>query len=155
MKVGNENPAKSATVPVISNPQSRPGVQLPGERTRKVDAGKAGNDVAGEANQVKVTTGGGTPSVAKQTWKGAESGYTTRSVPEYLPSPAADTCQDTEPNKTGSKPAGPGYLAGKVKLNGDIKRGGGSPKQSVKGKNPPRTDGEAKTVAGKASVTSY
>ena len=153
MKVGSENPAKSSTVPVISNPQSMPGVQLPESRTRKVSAKDSEEEAAGEASQVEITHGKSSPG--KQTWKGAADGYTTRSIPDYRPSPAGDTYQDTQPNKTGSKPAGPGYLAGKVKLNGDIKRGGGSPKQSVKGKNPPRTDGEAKTVAGRTSVTSY
>jgi hypothetical protein len=121
---------------------------MPGTRTRKVDAGKAGNDVAGEANMVKITSG--RHNVGKKTWKGSELGYTTRSIPDYKASPAADTFQDTKPYKTGNKPTSTGEYTGRnVHLNGSIKRGGGSAKQSVKGKNPPRTDGEAKSVAGK------
>lgn len=153
MGAGLENPAKSSTSPVISNRQTRPGVQLPGTRTRKVPGpAKAGQDVAGEANMVKVTHGSGPQG--KQTWKGSASGYTVRSVPDYKPSPAKDTYQDTKPYQVGSKPGREGDYTGKnVHLNGDIKRGGGSAKQSVKGKNPPRTDGEAKPVAGQYGVS--
>lgn len=153
-QTGGENPASSQSVPVIANPQTRPGVQLPGERTKKVP-GKVnvGNDVAGEANQVKITTGAS--YAGKQTWKGAKEGYTTRGIPDYVPSPAADACQDTKPRSNASKPSGPGYLAGRVKLNGDLKPYKDGPKQSVKGKNPPRTDGEAKSVAGRTTITSY
>lgn len=125
---------------------------MPGDRTRKVPGPKkAGQDVAGEANQVKITTGDSQPG--KQTWKGAREGYTMRSVADYIAAPAKSTFQDTE-RATGMKPRGPGYLAGKVKLNGELKRGGGSPMQSVKGKRPPRTDGEAKPVAGKTNISS-
>ena len=151
-KTGGENPASAAKVDVISNRQSRPGVQMPGDRTRKVSTGKAGQDVAGEANLVKITTG--TSSPGKQTWKGASLGYTTRSVPDYKPSPAADTYQDTKPLSVGSKPRGLGYLAGKVTLNGSLKAYKDGPKQNVKGKRPPRTDGEAKSVAGKTTISS-
>jgi hypothetical protein len=146
-KAGCENPATSATSPVIPNRQTRPGVQMPGTKTRKVPGGKAGNDVAGEANLVTITHG--RHNLGKKTWKGSELGYTTRSLPDYKPSPAKDTFQDTKPYQIGSKPTNEGDYTGKnVHLNGSIKRGGGSVAQSVKGKNPPRTDGEAKPVAG-------
>lgn len=148
-KAGCENPATSATSPVISNRQTRPGVQLPGTRTRKVKDDSAGTDTAGVANQVTITHG--KHNLGKKTWKGSELGYTTRSIPSYKPSPANDTFQDTKPYETGSKPTSTGEYSGrKVHLNGDIKRGGGSAEQSVKGKNPPRTDGEAKQVAGRS-----
>lgn len=148
-KAGCENPASSSTSPVIANRQTRPGVQMPGTRTRKVSEGKAGNDVAGEANMVKITHGKAGTS-GKKTWKGSELGYTTRSIPDYKASPAQDTYQDTKPYKTGSKPTATGEYSGRnVHLNGSVKKGGGSAKQSVKGKHPARTDGEAKSVAGK------
>ena len=148
-KAGCENPATSATSPVIANRQTRPGVQMPGTKLRKIPGGKAGNDVAGEANMVKITHGNSNPG--KQTWKGARDGYTTRSIPAYSPSPCADSQQDTKPYAIGSKPTSTGKYTGRnVHLNGSIKRGGGSAKQSVKGKNPPRTDGEAKQVAGRS-----
>lgn len=150
-KAGCENPAKSSTSPVIPNRQTRPGVQLPGERTKKVREGKAGQDVAGEANQVKISFGNKTPG--KQTWKGAAEGYTLRSVPEYKASPAADTYQDTKPYQTGSKPTKEGDYTGKnVRLN-EPKHGGGSAKQTVKGKPDNRSGGEAKSVAGQYGVS--
>jgi hypothetical protein len=122
---------------------------MPGTKLRKIPGGKAGNDVAGEANMVKITHGNSNPG--KQTWKGARDGYTTRSIPAYSPSPCADSQQDTKPYAIGSKPTSTGKYTGRnVHLNGSIKRGGGSAKQSVKGKNPPRTDGEAKQVAGRS-----
>ncbi len=149
-KTGNENPATAQETDVISNRQSMPGVQMPGTRTRKVPgSAKAGQDVAGEANQVAITHAKSSPG--KQTWKGAREGYTTRSVPDYQSSPAADTYQDTKPLSTASKPRGPGYLAGKAKLNGEAKPYKDGPHQSVKGKRPPRTDGEAKPVAGRST----
>jgi len=147
-RTGNENPATSATSPVIPNRQTRPGVQMPGTKTRKVPGPlKAGNDVAGEARMVTITHG--KHNLGKKTWKGSELGYTTRELPNYRPSPAKDTWQDTKPYAVGQRPTDNGDYTGKnVHLNGSIKRGGGSAKQSVKGKNPPRTDGEAKSVAG-------
>lgn len=153
VRTGNENPAHAQRVDVISNRQSRPGVQMPGERTRKIPGPmKAGQDTAGEANMVTITHGKSSPG--KQTWKGAREGYTGRSLAAYEPSPAADTWQDTKPFQTGNKPGKEGTYTGKnVKLNGDIKRGGGSAAQNVKGKRPPRTDGEAKPVAGTTSLT--
>lgn len=152
MGAGLENPAKSSTSPVIPNRQSMPGVQMPGTRTKKVSTGKAGNDVAGEANMVKITHGSGPQG--KQTWKGAAEGYTVREAPVYKASPASDTYQDTKPYQTGSKPTREGDYTGKnVHLNGDIKRGGGSAKQSVKGKPDNRTGGEAKSVAGQYGVS--
>ena len=150
-KAGCEDPASAQKVDVISNRQTRPGVQMPGERTRKVSTAKAGQDVAGEANLVAITHGKSSPG--RQTWKGARDGYTSRSVTDYKPSPCLSTHQDTE-EASSITPRGPGYLAGKVKLNGELKRGDGSAKQSVKGKRSPRTDGEAKSVAGKTTISS-
>ena len=143
-----ENPASSQSTPVIRNRQTRPGVQMPGDRTRKFpEAKKAGQDVAGEANQVKITHGDSNPG--KQTWKGARAGYTERSFPNYKPAPARDTFQDTKPIEVGSKPTSTGKYSGKnVHLNGDIKRGGVGPKQSVKGKQGARAPQESRSVAG-------
>ena len=149
IRTGGENPATSQRSEVIPNRQTRPGVQMPGSRTRKIPGGKAGNDVAGEANQVKITHGNTSPG--KQTWKGAANGYTTRSIPDYRPSPAKDTWQDTKPYAVGNKPTDNGDYTGRnVHLNGTLKAYKDGPHQSVKGKRPPRTDGEAKPVAGKA-----
>lgn len=150
-KAGCENPASSQRSDVISNRQSRPGVQMPGDRTRKVPGpSKAGQDVAGDEKQVTITHGRKSPG--KQTWKGAESGYTTRSIPDYKPSPASRTFQDTS-EAQGMRPTSTGaYRGDKVKLNGDIKRGGGSAAQKVKGKKPAATGGEAKSVAGKKNI---
>lgn len=152
-KTGSENPASAAKVDVIFNRQSMPGVQMPGTRTRKFPGpSKVGQDVAGESKFVEITHGKSSPG--KQTWKGARDGYTIRSIPDYKPSPCYDTYQDTKPYQTGSKPTNEGKYTGKnVHLNGDIKRGGGSAAQSVKGKRPPRTNGEAKPVAGTTSIS--
>jgi hypothetical protein len=148
-RTGNEAPATQELVDVIANRQTRPGVQLPGERTRKIPGPLKANS-AGEADHVQITHGSlEYSSASKQTWKGAKAGYTVREEPKYVPAPAKDTWQDTRPWAVGSKPTNNGDYTGKnVHLNGDIKRGGGSAAQSVKGKRPPRTDGEAKPVAG-------
>lgn len=153
-KTGQDEPATQEHVQITpANSQTRPGVQMPGERTRKVSGeAKAGQNVAGEAEMVKVAFSSKSPG--KQTWKGAAAGYTVREEPKYVPSPAADTWQDTKPFQVGMKPTREGDYTGKnVHLNGDIKRGGGSAKQSVKGKPDNRTGGEAKSVAGQYGVS--
>ena len=118
MGAGLENPAKSAKTDVISNRQSMPGVQMPGSRTKKVASQKAGQDVAGEANQVKITTGGSYQG--KQTWKGAKEGYTCKTAPDFK--------------------------GAKVDLN--TAASGMAKKQTVKGKHLGRAPGESKSVAG-------
>lgn len=84
-KAGCENPAKSSTSEVLTRRSSMPGVQMPGDHTRKVSSGKAGQDTAGEARQVQIAFGKKSPG--KQTWKGAADGYTNKSIPEYTSSP--------------------------------------------------------------------
>lgn len=120
-KAGCENPATSATSPVISHKQSKPGVQMPGDRTRKIPGpAKAGQDVAGEARQVKITHGNASPG--KQTWKGSRDGYTTRSAPAYQAAEVGGNESDSDSDA----------------------------KQSVKGKNPPRSHVENGNVAGRS-----
>mgnify|MGYP001575066982 FL=1 len=120
-RAGCENPATAATSPVIVHRAVRPGVQMPGSRTRKIPGpAKAGQDTAGEARQVKITHSGKSPG--KQTWKGAADGYTTRSAPAYV---AAE-------------------------VGGNASGSGGGAKQHVKGKHPAKVGGEAKSVAGKS-----
>lgn len=152
-RTGNEDPATSQRTEVISNRQTKPVAAAAGSFSRKIPGPKkAGQDVAGEANFVKVTTRdaeGSLPAGVKQTWKGPEDGYTTRSIPDHKPSPAKDTFQDTKPLSTGNKPTNNGEYTGRnVTLNGSLKPYKDGPHQSVKGKRPPRTDGEAKPVAG-------
>lgn len=123
MKAGNENPARSSTTPVISSRQSMPGVQMPGERTRKAPTGKAGQDVAGEANQVKITHGSKSPG--RQTWKGSAEGYTSRSTPAYSP----------------------------AEVGGNTQSSGNHAKQSVKGVRGKSAPAEGKQVAGQFGVS--
>jgi hypothetical protein len=121
-KAGCENPATVAKVDVgHSHKLTRPVAAMAGSLSRKIpDAKKAGQDVAGEANQVKITHGKG--DAGKQTWKGARSGYTTKSAPEYKGSP------------------GP--------MNGS---GSGMGKeQNVKGKDGKSAPRESKSVAGRS-----
>jgi hypothetical protein len=94
---------------------------MAGSLSRKIkEPAKAGQDVAGEANQVKITHGRG--DSGKQTWKGARSGYTTKSAPEYKGSPG--------PMNTGSSGMGK--------------------EQNVKGKDGKSAPRESQQVAGRS-----
>lgn len=81
-KAGCEDPATFSTSEVVSNRQSMPVAGMAGSFTRKIPGTtKAGQDVAGDANQVAITHGKSSPG--KQTWKGAREGYTSRTVPKF------------------------------------------------------------------------
>ena|SRR3989304_3159527 len=93
-KAGCENPATSQRSDVISHGVSKATAAMAGSFSRKFpDSAKAGQDVAGEANQVEITFKRKSPG--KQTWKGASEGFTTKSFPSYVASPAKSTGQDT------------------------------------------------------------
>jgi hypothetical protein len=93
-KAGCENPATSQRSDVISHGVSKATAAMAGSFNRKIPGPeKAGQDVAGEANQVVISFKNKSPG--KQTWKGAASGFTTRSAPAYVASPASSTGSDT------------------------------------------------------------
>jgi len=93
-KAGLENPATSQRSSVISHGVSKATTAMAGSFARKFpETKKAGQDVAGEANQVAISFKSKSPG--KQTWKGAASGFTTKTVPAYVASPAKSTGQDT------------------------------------------------------------
>ena len=123
-KAGCENPATSQRSDVISHGVTKPVAAMAGSFSRKIPGPvKAGQDVAGEANQVEISFKSKSPG--KQTWKGSANGYTTRSFPSYVASPASSTGQDT-PSKSQNKG-----------------------RQKVKGVMGKRAPGESKSVAGK------
>jgi len=83
-KAGGEDPASAQHVELgVAHKITRPVAAMAGSFSRKIPGpAKAGQDVAGEANQVKITHGRG--DAGKQTWKGARSGYTTVEAPKYV-----------------------------------------------------------------------
>ena len=100
-KAGCENPATSQRSGVIATSHIMPKAAMAGSLSRKISLPvKAGQDVAGEANQVEISFKSKSPG--KQTWKGSSEGFTTRKVPEYTASPANSTGQDT-PSKSQNK----------------------------------------------------
>jgi len=152
-KTGTENPATAQRTDVIRNRQSMPGVQMPGTHTHKIpNPVFVGNEEL--ATQDKVSARGGSRNVGKQTWKGARDGYTTRSIPEYVPSPAADSMQDTKPHETGKKPTSTGNYTGRNLNTANIPKKGVGPEQDVKdhARNAKKHGGEAKQSAGVTSL---
>jgi hypothetical protein len=94
-KAGCENPATSQRSNVISHGVSKPTAAMAGSFARKFpETKKAGQDVAGSNNnQVEIRFS--TKSPGKQTWKGSSEGFTTKSVPAYVASPAKSSGSDT------------------------------------------------------------
>ena len=95
-KAGCENPASAQHVDVgVKHSVSKATAVMAGSMSRKFpEAKKAGQDVAGsESNQVEISFKSKSPG--KQTWKGSASGFTTKSAPAYVASPANSTGQDT------------------------------------------------------------
>ena len=94
-KAGCENPAKSQRSDVLATKHVMPTAAMAGSFSRKIpDVKKAGQDVAGsDNNTVEISFKSKSPG--KQTWKGAASGFTTRTPPAYVASPASSTGQDT------------------------------------------------------------
>lgn len=121
MKAGQTAGQSNQTAPVITTPHRMPKAAMAGSFARKVPSQRtAGQDVAGDANQVKITRGGS--SSAKQTWKGARDGYTTKSAPAYVASPGPMNSRDSGMSKS----------------------------QQVKGKDGKRVPSESKSVAGQS-----
>jgi hypothetical protein len=143
---GTENPATAQRTEVISHSQTRPVAASAGSFSRKIPSDcpvYAGQYVAGEADQVKITTGKSSPG--KQTWKGAREGYTTRSLPAYTSSPEA--------NGAGMRPGGQPYT-GRSLDTANISTRGVGPEQDVKDhtRNAMKHGGEAKQVAGQRNA---
>ena len=95
MNTGTENPAKSQRSDVIATSHIMLKAAMAGSFSRKIPAPvKAGQDVAGSNNnQVEISFKSKSPG--KQTWKGSSEGFTTRSFPAYVASPANSTGSDT------------------------------------------------------------
>lgn len=85
-KAGCENPTPGSRMVEITVPHktSMATAAMAGSFSRKIPGPKkAGQDVAGEANQVKITHGAS--PVGKQTWKGSREGFTIRKAPKFTP----------------------------------------------------------------------
>ena len=94
-KAGCENPASSQRSSVIATSHVMPKAAMAGSFSRKIPVPvKAGQNVAGSNNnQVEISFKSKSPG--KQTWKGSSEGFTTRSFPAYVASPANSTGSDT------------------------------------------------------------
>lgn len=127
-KAGCENPAHSEhVVNGIVNKVIMAKAAMAGSLTRKIpEQNKAGQNVAGEANQVEISFKSKSPG--KKTWEGSSDGYTTKSVPSYVASPANSSGSDT-PSKSQSKG-----------------------KQTVKGKQGSKAPSESKPVSGRSRI---
>lgn len=87
-RAGCENPATSQRSDVISHGTSKAVAAMAGSFSRKIPGPvKAGQDVAGKANQVEISFKSKSPG--KQTWKGSSEGFTTRKAPAYVASPGS------------------------------------------------------------------
>ena len=76
----------SSTSPVISHKVTKAVAAAAGSFSRKFpEAKRAGQNVAGDSNMVKITKHREGGFDGKQTWKGSIEGYTTRAIPAYKP----------------------------------------------------------------------